>query len=120
MANYSETRESVDALLQETFPDLKYHGHGNNIGIWETDDMLDLTKPIGDSYWYAKFRLWVFIPNSYGMQIKVEAFIIHVCEWETMFEGYIEDISDIRRILGMQLGLPMKERMQELINDKEG
>lgn len=86
---------------------------------WEMDDMLELTKPISDSYWNAKFRLWVFIPNRYGMQIKVEAFIIHVCEWETMFEGYIEDISDIRRILGMQLGLPLKERMQELINDME-
>jgi hypothetical protein len=43
----------------------------------------------------------------------VEAFIIHVCEWETMFEGYIEDISDIRRILGMQLGLPLKDKKQE-------
>ena len=110
MTNKTDTtalREKVNRLLSEICPDMKYKGRGANVGVWEMEDMVLLTKPIEDDFWSAKFRLLVFIPNQYGQWIKVEANIICCFEWETMFEGYVNDISDIKHILGTQLGIPL-------------
>ena len=105
-SNYEYIRNSVTELLKKEFSAFEYKGHGTQIGIWETEDFQSLTKPIGDSFWSGKFRLWVFIPDQNGQQIKVEVFLMSVYEWETVFEGYIENVTDISKILNFQLGLP--------------
>lgn len=107
MHKYEIIRNSVTNLLKE-FSCFEYKGHGMQIGIWETEDFQSLTKPVGDSFWSGKFRLWVFVPDQNGQQIKVEVFLMSVYEWETVFEGYIENVTDISKILNFQLGLPKK------------
>jgi hypothetical protein len=108
MGKYDEIRNTIIKILDDNFGIFTYTGHGVNIGIWETKDFQDMEKPIGSSWWTAKYRLWVFIPDKYGMQIKVEMFFMSVYEWESMFEGYIEDVNDIKKILNYQLGLKTK------------
>lgn len=107
MGKYDEIRSSVSKLLDDNFNVFTYNGHGMNIGVWETEDFQDLEKPIG-SYSTAKYRVFVFIPNTYGLEVKVELNFLSVYEWETLFEGYIEDINDIKKILNYQLGLKIK------------
>ena len=84
MHKYEIIRNSVTDLLKE-FSCFEYKGHGMQIGIWETEDFQSLTKPVGD-----------------------EVFLMSVYEWETVFEGYIENVTDISKILNFQLGLPKK------------
>ncbi len=103
-------RKNVTEILKE-FSVFEYKGRGVNIGIWETNDFQSLTKPIGDNFWSGKFRLWVYVPNYNGQQIKIEVFLISVYEWETVFEGYINNVSEISRILNFQLGLPKKSEL---------
>ncbi len=109
MHEYEIIRNNVSKILEENFPAFKYKGHGNNIGVWETEDFQSLTKPFGDSFWSGRFRIWVFVPNQQGQQIKIEVFLISVCEWETAFEGYIKDFNDLPEMLSYQFGLPKKD-----------
>lgn len=98
-------RNAVATLLDENFPQFDYKGCGNNIGVWETPNVVYLEKSYGASYFWGKFRLWVYNPTEYGQEIKIEA-DIHACGWETMFDGFIKDISDIITIFNFQLGIP--------------
>lgn len=101
----NKLRNEISFMLDESFGVFEYRGCGANVGVWETKDTERLEKPIGDSYWLSKFRLWVFQPTQYGIQIKVEIFLNSVYEWETAFEGYIDGLIDITKILNFQLGL---------------
>lgn len=105
------SRDSITEMLKEEFGVFEYKGHGSNIGVWVTDDFQALTKPFGDSFCRAKFRLCAYLPNQYGNQIKIEIFLPSVCEWETIFEGYIYSVSDISKLLNYHFGLKkVKER----------
>lgn len=105
------SRDSITEMLKEEFGVFEYKGHGANIGVWETEDFQSLTKPFGDSFWSGKFRIWVFVPNQQGQQIKIEVFLMSVYEWETIFEGYIHSVSDISKLLNYHFGLKkVKER----------
>lgn len=103
--NFTELQEIFVKYMNENFPEFEYKGHGMNIGVWEMNDTVHLVKPIDDSISPTKFRIYVFIPNRYGLSIKVEMFPHSVYEWECVFEGYIEKKEDIGRILNFQLGL---------------
>lgn len=111
MTKYETIRNNVANILKSNFPEFEYKGHGANIGVWETEDFQSLTKPFGDSFWSGKFRVWVFIPNQQGQQIKIEVFLMSVYEWETAYEGYIKDLDDITEILSFRLGLEKKENL---------
>lgn len=111
MTKYETIRSNVANILKSNFHEFEYKGHGANIGVWETEDFQSLTKPFGDSFWSGKFRVWVFIPNQQGQQIKIEVFLMSVYEWETAYEGYIKDFDDITEILSFRLGLEKKENL---------
>ena len=105
MNKIKDLRNSISVLLTQHYPCFEYKGHGMNIGFWETPEMVNMTKTIGSFVCMARFRISVFIPTKDGMQIKVEMFAHSVYEWETMFEGYIKDISELKHILSFQLGI---------------
>ena len=105
MGKYDNIRSNVTQMLKEEFTGFEYKGHGANIGVWETTDFQDLEKPFGDSYTLAMFRILVFIPIGYGMNIKIEILLPSVGEWETVFEGYVSSLTNIPEILNFQLGL---------------
>ena len=109
MTKIETIRNEVSDILKANFPEFEYKGHGANIGVWETEDFQSLTKPFGDSFWSGRFRIWVFVPNQQGQQIKIEVFLISVYEWETAFEGYIKDFNDLPEMLRYQFGLPKKD-----------
>ena len=106
--DYPNIRECVTTMLNKEFGTFIYKGHGANLGVWETEDFQELTKPMGSSFWSGKFRLWVFVPFYQGIQIKIETYLISVYEWETVFEGYIHHIAEIADILNFNLGLKRK------------
>ena len=110
MGKYDNIRNNVTQMLKEEVTGFEYKGHGAHIGLWETPDFIHLEKPFGQSYTLAQFRMFVFIPVGYGTEIKIEIFLPSVGEWETVFEGYISDISDISKILNFQLGIPKTVR----------
>ena len=71
-------REIIGEILYGINSDFKYCGHGNNLGMWETSDEDELKwtvleKPDGpDEIDLAMFRVTVYLPNRFGIQIKVE------------------------------------------------
>ncbi len=105
MNNYESIRSEITEMLKHEFSVFEYKGHGAHIGIWETPDMQHLEKPFGDSFDLSKFRLWVFFPNQWGQQIKIEVMLSAVGEWETVFEGYIESFGVIPGLLNFNFGL---------------
>ena len=109
--NFFELRNIFLRYMDEYFPEFEYKKHGANIGLWETNDSVHLVKPINDSISPAKFRILIFLPNRYGISVKVEMFPHSVYEWECVFEGYIEKKEDIERIFNFQLGLKECDRI---------
>jgi len=100
---------------------LFYKGRGANNGIWESwkgkeETMCDnaqwvhLTKPHSwnDS---AHIRVYYYI-NQYpeywqGHEIKIEMNILSYCEWETVFEGWIDNVDELKQIFKF-VGIPLK------------
>ena len=81
-------REIIGEILYGINSDFKYRGHGNNLGMWSTSDEDELKwtvleKPDGpDEIDLAMFRVTVYLPNRFGIQIKVEMFPCSIYEWD--------------------------------------
>lgn len=105
-------REIIGEILYGINSDFKYRGHGNNLGMWSTSDEDELKwtvleKPDGpDEIDRAMFRVTVYLPSRFGIQIKVEMFPSSIYEWETVYYGYIQDWKmELEHIFFDQLGL---------------
>ena len=105
-------REIIGEILYGINSDFKYRGHGNNLGMWSTSDEDELKwtvleKPDGpDEIDLAMFRVTVYLPNRFGIQIKVEMFPCSIYEWETVYYGYIQYWKmELEHIFFDQLGL---------------
>lgn len=105
-------REIIGEILYGINSDFKYCGHGNNLGMWSTSDEDELKwtvleKPDGpDEIDLAMFRVTVYLPNRFGIQIKVEMFPCSIYEWETVYYGYIQCWKmELEHIFFDQLGL---------------
>lgn len=105
-------REIIGEILYGINSDFKYCGHGNNLGMWETSDEDELKwtvleKPDGpDEIDLSMFRVTVYLPNRFGIQIKVEMFPCSIYEWETVYYGYIQYWKmELEHIFFDQLGL---------------
>lgn len=104
-------RSQIALFLEKHCPDFAYKGRAVHVGYWETpsdcDRLLDLTKPNGDAM-RAAFRLIVHFPNQHGIPIHIEMYPDSYWAWETVFNGYIANVNDLVRVLGFQLGIPLK------------
>ena len=82
-------RNKIGEILYGTNSDFKHRGHGNNLGMWSTSDEDELKwtvleKPDGpDEIDLSMFRVAVYLPNRFGIQIKVEMFPCSVYEWNS-------------------------------------
>ena len=91
-------REIIGEILYGIHSDFKYCGHGNNLGMWSTSDEDELKwtvleKPDGpDEIDLAMFRVTVYLPNRFGIQIKVEMFPSSIYEWDgNGLKWYVKD-----------------------------
>jgi len=88
----------------------KYRGHGANLGIWSTSEMVkddiefyDFKKDVAHKG-FGAVRIWVYEENQDGLNIKIEIYVPSWCDWDTMFEGYLEtpeDLNTIIRLIGI-------------------
>lgn len=91
-------------------PFLKYKGRGMNDGVWDSDEtFIDFTHPISFNVYSAFIRITLYgiSVDKYGMCVKVEMNAMHVCDWETMFEGQVRDVYELRHLLIHNLCLPI-------------
>lgn len=75
----------------------EYLGRGNNEGVWESEKFLDLKKKIAKKG-IAKVRVLLYKQDKEGLELKIEMQVISHYEWETMFEGFVENENEFELI----------------------
>ena len=53
---------------------------------------------------YGSFEIQLFQENEQGVEIKIKMYVPSYCEWNTFFEGFVENENDFIRLMVM-LGL---------------
>lgn len=112
MESEEKLRKLIGEILSGINSDFKYCGHGHHLGMWETSDenefkWTDLEKLDGpDEIDRAMFRVTVYCPCRFGIQIKVEMFPYSIYDWETVYYGYIQCWkTELEHIFFDQLGM---------------
>lgn len=90
----------IDLIIKKINSDQRFVflGRGNNNGVWQTESFLDLKKNIAKKG-IAKVRIFLFQQTKDGLEFKIEMQIISVYEWESMFEGFVENEDEFNLIM---------------------
>lgn len=68
--------------------------------VFNTKSFIDLKKNIGKKG-LAQVKVTFLEETSEGVEIKIEMELASYCEWETFFEGFVDNESDFERVLIM-------------------
>lgn len=88
--------------------DERFHflGRGANEGMWATTErgrpinFINLKKPLAQKG-YGAIEIVLFSSSEYGVEMKIRLYIPSYCEWDTVFEGFMENENDFDRIMVM-------------------
>lgn len=114
------TKEEIIEFLGSV---LYYKGRGANNGVWESwkskkeigDNFINLPKPHS---WktLGHIRLWYYTneyPDDYiGHEIKVDIYLNSYCEFFPMFEGWVDNIEELKTIFKC-IGVPFNIKDNE-------
>ena len=97
----SKNADIVDYIKSDIHADDRFESKspGSNIGVYESD-LLHLHKDIGKKG-LGKVRIWVRADTCDGIDLKIEIYLSSYCEWDTFFEGFLENLDDYHRVLVM-------------------
>lgn len=107
-----DSKEKFIEFLNEV---LYFKGRGANNGVWESykgkeegSRFIDLLRPHS---WktLGKVRIYYYVneyPDDFtGHEFKIDIMLNSYCEWEPMFEGWIEQVVGLEFIFNC-LGIP--------------
>lgn len=103
----------IDKIKAKLDSDARFHflGRGANEGVWATREkgeegcgnFIELKKNLAKKG-YGAFEIYLYEETEQGVEFKVRMYVPSYCEWDTFFEGFLENENDFERVMIM-LGL---------------